>query len=79
MALTSDQIKAMVGMVAGTRNDEITCDECLAGMAEFAEMELAGREMTAAMQAIRDHLDFCPECEEEYQALLAALKAVGDQ
>ena len=79
MALSKDQLKAMVGMIAGTRDDELSCDDCLGGLAQFAETELAGREYCAAMRAVREHLDFCPECKEEYDALAAAIAELCDE
>ena len=39
MPLDKQQVKTLLSFVADTREDEITCDECLAGMAEFAETQ----------------------------------------
>ena len=75
MALDKQQIKTLLSFVADTREDEITCDECLSGMAEFAEMQLLGAEIPDAQKHIQAHIAFCPECTEEYEVLLEALSA----
>jgi hypothetical protein len=35
MALSPEQAKALIEMVTVTRDQEMTCDECLADIAEF--------------------------------------------
>ncbi len=79
MALSPEQAKAVVGMVAATRDKEIDCDECLLDMAEFAQTQLTGKRIPDALQAVREHLDFCPECREEYEVLLMAVQALNGQ
>lgn len=63
--------------IATTRPDEIDCDECFEQIDQFVEMELAGKDAAEAMPLVQDHLDRCGNCREEFEALLAALKAVG--
>jgi len=75
MPLDKQQLRSLISQVAQTREDELTCDECLAGMAEFAETQLVETELSAALRRIEAHLAFCPECTEEYELLLAMLEA----
>ena len=75
MLIGKQQIKLLLSFVAGTREDEIACDECLAGMAEFAETQLVGATIPDAQRHIHAHIEFCPECAEEYAALLDVLNA----
>ncbi len=70
MPLDKQQVKFLLSAVADTREEEITCDECLAGMAEFAEKQLVGAEILDAQRHIQAHIEFCPECAEEYAVLL---------
>lgn len=74
MSLDRRQLERLLAFVANTRDDEITCDECLAGMAEFAERRLAGIGIQEALRRTELHLASCPECAEEYALLLAALR-----
>jgi len=65
----------MVRMIVTTRPDEIGCDECFEQLDRFVEMKLAGQEMPEAMRLVQDHLDRCTDCQEEYEALLAAMRS----
>lgn len=73
--LQPDQLAQMVSMVAATRPDEIGCDACYEQLDRFADLHLAGKNAAEAMPLIQDHLDRCTDCREEFEALLAALKA----
>lgn len=74
MALSRRQIDELLKTVSLTKSDEVTCDQCLLNLAEFAERSLEGRSIPDGLQAIEHHLAICAECKEEFEALLAALK-----
>ena len=76
MALSKEEIDALIKSIALTRPEEATCDECLTDLAEFAERSLQGKSIPESLQAIEHHLAICAECQVEYQALLTALKEV---
>lgn len=77
MALSRKQIDELIKTVSLTRADELTCDDCLHDLAEFVEQSLAGKSISESLQAVEDHLAICGECQEEYEALLTALKQTG--
>jgi len=74
MALSKEEIDALIKSVSLTRSEEATCDECLKDVAEFAEHALNGKSIPEGLQAVEHHLANCAECQEEYEALLTALK-----
>jgi hypothetical protein len=76
MKLSKRILKSMIRAIQMTRDEEIGCDECFDKLNEYAEMELAGKSPEEAMPLVRDHLDKCTECHEEYVALLHALKGL---
>jgi hypothetical protein len=76
MSLSKEEINDLMRLVARTKDDEIDCEGCLASVAEFAEQQLAGRSIPAGLEAVEHHLSVCPECHEEYEALLRALKSM---
>ncbi len=78
MALSPEQAKALIEMVTGTRDEETTCDECLAAIAEFVEVQLIGTPLSDALQAVQDHLDRCHDCTDEYHVLRQALEALDE-
>ena len=76
MKITKDFIKNIIRAASHSHPDEIGCDDCFEELHEFAEMELQGKSPEEAMPLVKDHLERCGECREEYEALLEALKAV---
>ena len=42
MALRPEQAKALIAKVMDTRDQESTCDECVADLAAFVEVQLTG-------------------------------------
>jgi hypothetical protein len=50
---------------------EVGCDECFERLDEFVEVELAGLDADSAVPGLRAHLEGCPACREEHDALLA--------
>ena len=76
MKLDLDALKQMVREIITTRPDEIGCDKCFEQLDRFVEMTLAGKNAAEAMPLVQDHLERCPDCREEFEALLAALRAL---
>ncbi len=72
-----DLLKQMARGVMTTRPDEIGCDECFKQVDHFVDMVLDGKDAAAALPLVQDHLNRCQDCREEYEALLAALRAVA--
>jgi len=66
-------MKNMLEMIAHTQNQEILCDEVHTMIDQFAEMKMRGEDPTRLMPYVQQHLDMCPDCREEYEALLEAL------
>jgi hypothetical protein len=77
MELDLDKLKRMVRDIITARPDEIGCDECFEQLDRFVELELAGKNAAEAMPLVQDHLNRCGNCREEFEALLAALRAIS--
>lgn len=75
--LDPDLLKEMARGIATTRSDEIGCAECFEQMDQFVDLTLAGKDAAQAMPLVQDHLNRCGDCREEFEALLAAVSAVG--
>lgn len=73
--LTRDQVSTIVQMLGLTRDREFDCGECLQHVSEFAECQLADKPVDDVMESVEHHLALCPECREEFEALLAILKS----
>lgn len=77
MKLTQDLLKNLIRMVKMTKSDEIGCDECFEELHQFAELELAGKSPEEAMPLVKDHLERCGNCRQEYEALLEAMEELN--
>jgi hypothetical protein len=74
MNLSDDEIRALLHLVSQTRDQELTCDECLDQLGSFAELTLRGRTAQEGYELVRQHLQLCGECCEEFNLLLRALE-----
>lgn len=79
MKINTDILKEIFRAVLATGPDEIGCKKCYRQIEEFVELELAGKSAQEAMPLVKDHLDLCQECREEYEALLTALREVDEK
>ncbi len=76
MKLSSETIRNMMNSVKSTRDKELTCGHCYDELDLFIEMKLSGKNAEEAMPLVKEHLDRCPACREEYEVLLQALEAM---
>jgi len=49
---------------------EISCGELFTKLDEYVEREVGKKDAAVLMPVIREHLDMCPDCCEEYEAHL---------
>lgn len=56
-----------------THEVELTCDEVFALLDEYAERAHRGENVAQLMPLVAHHLMMCPECQEEYEALMRIL------
>lgn len=66
-------MEKLLRMVARTQTHEISCDEVYAVLDQFAEAARRGEDLAAFMPLVRQHLDMCPDCREEFEAILQML------
>lgn len=75
MKLTKDHLIKIIQAAFTSGPNEIGCDDCFNKLHRFAELKLEGKSPEEAMPLVKDHLNRCGECEEEFEVLLEALKA----
>ena len=59
--------------------EEANCDEVYARIDEYVDRELDRKDAAKLMPLVREHLDSCSECCEEYEALLDILKKTSEK
>jgi len=68
-----------VKRIRDTQAEEINCSACLDQVSQYVDLELAGGGAAEQMPRVKQHLDQCGVCFEEYQVLreLARLEREG--
>ena len=69
-------LKQIISDVVTMRPDEIDCRHCFDHLDHFAELTLVGKSAAEALPLVKDHLARCTDCREEFEGLLAALRAM---
>ena len=65
----------LVTQLLGTADEDAGCETAFAFLAEYVEGEHAGRPTAEALTAVAAHLRNCPACADDYEGLLALLRA----
>ena len=76
LQISAAGVLAMVQQIERTSDVEMACDEVQRLLGEFAERVARGEDASRLMPLIEKHLELCPDCREEYEALLRILRAV---
>jgi hypothetical protein len=61
--------------VLGRGGPDVGCDVCFEELDRYVELELAGKDADAQIPGLREHLDGCPACHEEYESLRALVSS----
>lgn len=72
--LTDDVVVKFLNVLEKVRAEEMSCTDMFARLDEFVEQEVKSHDAEKLMPLIHEHLDLCPECNDEYEALLAVLE-----
>jgi len=71
--LSNETVLSFLRVLESVREEGASCDEIYAKIDEYVENEVDKKDAAQLMPLIREHLDLCPECCEEYEALLDVL------
>ncbi len=67
-------MQKLLKSLAMTEEHEISCDDVFAVLDQFVEAVMRGENVLIFMSLVRQHLDMCPDCREEYETLLRMLQ-----
>jgi hypothetical protein len=68
--LSNEAVLGFLRVLENVDKEEITCSELFVKLDEYVETEVHGQDPAKVMPLMREHLDVCSECCEEYEALL---------
>lgn len=72
--LSNETVLKFLHILESVHEEEASCDEVYAKIDEYVEKEIDKKDAAQLMPLIREHLDLCSECCEEYEALLDILE-----
>jgi hypothetical protein len=72
--LSTETVLGFLRVLENVDKEEITCDELYAKLDEYVEREVDQKDAAKIMPLMREHLDVCPECCDEYEALLHVIQ-----
>ena len=70
---TPPLIVRILAMPANADEGALGCSEVFALLDEYTEMQATGRDTIAYHPLVHRHLQICPGCREEYEALLTMI------
>lgn len=76
MALNSDQVDSLLNMIHNTHDVELSCPECAEQLDLYAQKIIDGEPIEGVMALVREHLEACSSCDDEFHLILEALDAI---
>lgn len=68
--LSDEVVQGFLRVLEHARLEEMPCSEVFAKLDEYVEQEVRGEGAARLMPLLREHLDLCSDCCDEYEALL---------
>ena len=72
---SSEQVlRKLLQAVEQTQEVEYSCEEVYHLLDQYTEAVQRGEDAAQVMPLVKHHLDMCPDCREEFEALLSVLE-----
>ncbi len=72
------QLERWVQQIFRTEPEEISCSECFDLVSQYVDRELAGENVAESLRPVKQHLEQCRACREEYEMLRDFVRAESD-
>lgn len=77
--LPNEAVLGFLRVLESAREENAPCDQIYARIDEYVEREVDKKDAAQLMPLVREHLDMCSECCEEYEALLDVLEKTSKE
>ena len=75
MRITTEELRALLGLLPVTLETELNCEEFMVRTPAYLEaLREAAAPPTEGHEVFLHHLKICPECQEEFEGLCDALR-----
>jgi predicted anti-sigma-YlaC factor YlaD len=64
-----DRFELWLQNIYRTQDQEISCSECFDLVSSFVELEASGEDAARKLPQVKQHLEQCAVCRQEYEAL----------
>jgi len=72
--LSDEVLQGFLRVLEQVRVEEMPCSQVFSRLDEYVEKEVHGEQAARLMPLLREHFDLCPDCCEEYEALLRVME-----
>ena len=79
LELKDEVVLKFLRVLENAREEDLSCTEMYARLDEFVANEVQGEDAEKIAPLVHEHLDMCPECCEEYEALLTVLEHTKEE
>ncbi len=69
-------LRKLMNMLAHTQESELDCGEVFALLDTYVEAAHQGQDVSELYPLVVHHLEMCPDCLEEYRALLEVVQTL---
>jgi hypothetical protein len=70
-----ENFKKLLQMIEHTEEFELPCDDVYMLLDQYTEVVAYGKDAKELMPLVEHHIEICPDCREEFEALLRILEA----
>ena len=70
-----EEFQKLLKMIANTKEVEFSCDDVYHLLDQYSEAVVQGENAEQLMPLVEHHINICPDCREEFEALLRVLQA----
>ena len=74
MSQSEDALRKLMERIARTQQRELDCGEVFAVLDQYTDAIVEGKDVSAEFTEVILHLELCPDCLEEYEALLSVIQ-----
>jgi hypothetical protein len=68
-------VQKLIQMVENTQEVEFSCEDVYNILDQYTELVYRGEDSAELMPLVEHHIEICPDCREEFEALLRILEA----
>lgn len=70
-----EEFQKLLKMLENTQEVEFSCDDVYHLLDQYSEAVVQGNNAEQLMPLVEHHINICPDCREEFEALLRVLQA----